>query len=93
MADEDDLHGFEAPERTLEVPPVPVSDQVRDAMVNVLAAVVCGATPEEVSEYLQTGFPDRVTDLLAREHELDEMRAHVDLLLCVQQMPALTPTG
>lgn len=81
------LTGFKAQSVTLASPAVPLSDEVRARMASVLAAVVCGKTPEEITGYLRSGFPGDVKATLEREHELDEIHAHIDVLLCVS--PAL----
>lgn len=73
--------------------PIPVSAAVRDRLTNVLAAIVCDETPEQIAGELRDGFGARVAEMLARPHELDEMRDHVDVLLSVLQAPALTVAG
>jgi hypothetical protein len=55
----------------------------------VLAAVVCGSTPEMVAESLESGrFAEGVEAMLDRPGEREELGAHVDLLLGVLQAPA-----
>ncbi len=83
------LHGFEAPDGDVPAPAIRISDDVRERMASVLAAVICFKTPEEIVGYLRDGFPAEVREALEREHELDEIYAHIDVLLCVQQSPAL----
>lgn len=84
----DGLDGFEAPEQEIPTPPIDVADGTRERMVYVLTAMLQGATPEDVAVYLADGFPPAVAEALERPGEVDEMGAHVDLLLTVQQTPA-----
>jgi hypothetical protein len=85
MATDDAPQGFETPGRELPTSAAQISAAVRDRMVHVLAAMLCGKTPEEIAGYVQDGFPAAVDELLARPHEADELDGHVDLLLSVQQ--------
>lgn len=83
--------GFE-PEPVQPPDIVPVSDEVRDRMVHVLAAMLCSATPEATVGCLEDGrWPRRVTEMLARAGEREELSCHVDVLLSVLQSPA--PVG
>lgn len=84
------MHGFEEREGALPTPPVQIAETTRDRLVRVVAAIVTGATPEEVADYLQADvFPPEVLALIDRPHEAEEMGAHVDLLLTTMQTPAL----
>lgn len=77
-------HGFEAGDWTPPVPRIEVSDVGRAGMVHLLAAAVCGHTPERALECLRSGeWPVDVVELLGRDLEPEEMGAHLDLLLCV----------
>lgn len=76
---------------------IPVSGEVRDVMVRSLAAMLCGATPEETLNMLspQPGrkraakaMAARVRVMLGRPLEAQEMSAHVDVLLVALQSPA-----
>lgn len=83
-----DLSGFTVPHVDLPRPLVDVSPQTREAMVNVVAAIVHRATPEDIAGHLTDGAPDWIGEALERPHEADEMNAMVDLLLYVMQTPA-----
>ena len=83
------MEGFDAGDRDLPTPPVPVAEETKAAMALTLSAIVHGATPEEIVGYLDDGFPDDVREALDRPGERDEMGAHIDLLLTVMQTPAL----
>ena len=72
---------FDAGDRNLPEAPVALPDDTRDQMLQILAGIVCGLTPEEIYDALGDGFPRVVEDMLARQGERDEMRAHLDLLL------------
>jgi hypothetical protein len=85
----DEVHGFVAADRELLTPPVQVDEATRTRLGEVLAAIALGCTPEEVSGFLEDGFPAEVSDLLERPLEADEMGAHVDVLLGVMQSPTL----
>lgn len=90
VADADDrTQGFEAGERELPEPPVPVGDETKERMATALCAIVGGATPEEVADYLDGAFPHEVVEALERAGEREEMYAHVDLLLRIQQSPSV----
>jgi hypothetical protein len=83
--------GFE-PEPVQPPDIVPVSDEVRDRMVHVLAAMLCGATPEATVSCLEDGhWPRAVAELLGRRGEREELSCHADVLLSVLQSPA--PVG
>ena len=87
------LDGFEVDAVDLPVPPVPVGAEVRDTLLRMLAAALGGKTPEEIAGYLADGFPESVGLALDRPGERDELDALVDLLLFVQQSPALMAAG
>lgn len=81
--DVNESYGFE-PESVQPPDVVPVSDEVRDRMVHVLAALLCGVTPEAAVGYAGKGrWPRTVKDLLARPGEREELACHVDVLLAV----------
>lgn len=84
----DDMTGFEAGEQTIPTPQVPIADSTRQRLMLTLYAQILGHTPEEIVAFIEDGFPDSVTEGLDRDGERDELSAHVDLLLCVQQRPA-----
>lgn len=83
-----DMDGFDPGDCMLPGPQIPVHESTRDRLVRVAAAMVAGATPEEITGMLDEGFPPEVDEALERPGELAEMRAHVDLLLHVMQTPA-----
>jgi hypothetical protein len=83
------VEGFDAGEKTIPAPLVQVADGTRERLIRLLAAVVCGSTPETVAGYLEEDeFPDVVSEMLGRPGEREELGAHVDLLLGVLQAPA-----
>lgn len=86
------MHGFDGGDVVLPAPPIPVQDETRGRMIEVLAAVVTGATPQEITGYLDDGFPGEVVEMLDRPLEREEMSAHVDLLLTVMQSSAAAVT-
>jgi hypothetical protein len=90
---DEESNGFEVEEGVLPVPPVRVGDDVRARMTSVIAAIVCGSTPEQITGYLQDGFPSLVIEMLERPGEVEEMHGHIDVLLFVQQSPALATSG
>lgn len=78
--------GFDAGRQQLLVPPVHVEDATRDRLVKVIAAVVLGATPEEVAASLESGeWAGEVLDALHRRLDREEFEAHVDVMLAVVQ--------
>jgi hypothetical protein len=83
------MHGFEVGDRRVLSPPVRIEDDTRDRLVRVMAAVSQGATPEDVSEWLEAGFPADVEDQIARPYEADELSAHVDVFLAALQASAV----
>lgn len=83
------MNGFEERDGALPTPPVEIAEETRARLSQVVAAIVTGATPEEIVSYLEDGFPAEVDQLLARPLEAEEMGAHVDLLLTTMQTPAL----
>lgn len=85
-----ELHGFEAGDRDIPEPAIDVTPETRERMIQTLYAQIIGATPEEVAEYLQDGFPLGVTVALDCIGVREEMSNHVDLLLSVMQSP---PSG
>lgn len=62
-------------------PSTAISDETRAELVRMLAAIVAGGTPEEIQSYQVDGWPPVVIDLLGRDGELEELSAHVDLLI------------
>jgi hypothetical protein len=84
---ESDMHGFEPPEAEVQTPPVRVEEVTRDTLIRIVASLIVGATPEEIVGYLDDEFPPDVADMIARPLELDELNAHVDILLGALQMP------
>lgn len=61
----------------------PLDDETRTELVRMLAAIVAGGTPEEIQSYREHGWPPVVVDLLGRDGEVEELSAHVDLLVNV----------
>lgn len=87
----EEMQGFEpGGAGSLPSPPVEVDDATRVRLQLVLASIALGATPEDVAAYLDGGFPDKVTDMLARPLEQQEMSDHVGVILSTLQAPALT---
>jgi len=86
----EEMRGFETPDGVLPTPPVPVSGDVRDKLVHVVACMVSGATPEEITGYLEDGWPESIEDMLGHPLEAEELGDHVDLLLSTLQAPALS---
>jgi hypothetical protein len=84
------MDGFDAGQQVIPGPAVDVAPEVRARLVEVLAAMVCGKTPEEIAGYLEDGFPGEVGELLERPGERDEMAAHLDVILSVLQSPVET---
>lgn len=84
----EDLSGFLVEAVDLPVPVVPIAEDCRGRMIETLAAMVHGETPEAIAGYLRDGFPASIREALARPFEREEMSAFVDLLLVVQQSPA-----
>jgi hypothetical protein len=84
----DQQDGFPAGDRELPTPPIEVSPDTRERLIQSLTEIVAGSTPEELAGYLDDGFPDSTGEALERPGERDEMGAHVDLLLTVLQTPA-----
>lgn len=83
------MQGFDQ-EGTVPTPPAGgVSQAKRDRLVNVMAAVVGGATPEEITVWLSGEFPAAIVASLDRPLERDEMHAYVDVCLSVISEPAL----
>jgi hypothetical protein len=82
------MDGFEVDDRPILAPPVPVDDVTKERLATALSAIIAGATPEDLVDYLEQGFPASVTDALERPGERDEMYAHLDLLLGILQAPA-----
>lgn len=81
--------GFDAGERELPEPLVPIADETKERLALALTAIVGGATPEELADYLDEGaFPDEIVGALDRAGEREEMFAHIDLLLRIQQSPS-----
>lgn len=60
---------------------LPLDDATRTELVRMLAAIVAGGTPEEIRSYREHGWPPVVLELLGRDGELEELSAHVDLLI------------
>lgn len=80
------LDGFAVNDGPVPAPPVPLDAATRDTMSSVLAAIVCGHVPERIAGFVRSGkWPVDVVEMLDREHEPEEMAAHVDVLLCVQE--------
>ncbi len=79
--------GIAADDIALAVPPVPVGDATQERLMLVLAAIVRGATPEQITGFLADGFPASVEGLLSEPFVAEEFAAFVDLLLVVQQSP------
>lgn len=85
----DSAEGFEAEDRDLPTPPVGVEDVTRLRLMLTVAAIIGGATPEEVAGYHEgEEFPASVYEALDRPGERDELSAHVDLLLSLVQSPS-----
>lgn len=87
------MHGFDVGEASLLKPPVEIEDVTRARLVRVMAAVASGATPEEVTGFLEDGFPDEVEEQLGRPLETEEMSAHVDVFLAALQSAPATASA
>lgn len=77
--------GFKADPIDLPRPRIGVSDECRDRMILCLAAMMSFEPPEAIARYMAEGFPSWLDDLLERPLWLEELSAHVDLLLVVQE--------
>lgn len=77
----DETRGFKVAGDAPVIAPVELPDGARDEMVKILAAMISGATPEEIAGYQRDGWPDVVTELLERDGETEELGAHIDLLV------------
>ena len=83
--------GFEEPEGVVPSPPVGVGEETKEKLKLVLASMVSGATPEEITGFLKDeGWPQYVEEMLNRPHEAEEMSDHVDVLLSTLQAPTLS---
>jgi hypothetical protein len=83
------VEGFDAGDVRVPAPPVEVSDEVREKLVQLVTAIAAGRTPEENAELVAGGeTPDVVVEWLERSGEREEIGAHVDLILGVLQAPA-----
>lgn len=66
------------------VPRVEMDDRTRDRLIRIVAAMLCGETPERIAGYAaRDEWPQLVVDMLDRPGELDELAAHVDLFASV----------
>lgn len=83
------MEGFEVEDRELPTPLIPVETETKETMALALCAIVHGATPEDLAGYLDGAFPHEVIEALERAGERDEMWAHVDLLVRIQQSPSV----
>lgn len=72
--------GFKVPAGSPGVPAVEISDDAREQSMFIVAAIMAGATPEQIMVFQAKGWSEDVTDLLARPCEPEEISAHVDLL-------------
>lgn len=84
----DDLQGFYVEAVELPRPLVPIGEDCRARLREVLAAAIHGETPEAIAGYVTDGFPERIAEALERPFEREEMDDFIDLLLYVQQTPA-----
>jgi hypothetical protein len=78
------MQGFEAGTEDLPAVPAELDQDTRDRATRVLAAMLCGETPEQISRSLTDGeWPTIVTDMLDRAGEPEELTAHLVLLVGV----------
>jgi hypothetical protein len=88
------MDGFEVGEREIPTPAVRIEDVTRDRLMQVIAAIISGHTPEEIAGFLDGKFPAAVERFIDRPHEAEEMSAHVDLMLgVIQSAPAPAAVG
>jgi hypothetical protein len=79
---EDD--GLDAGATERSVPRVEMDDRTRDRLIRIVAAMLCGETPERIAGYAaRDDWPQIVVDMLARPGEAEELAAHVDLFASV----------
>lgn len=84
------MQGFaDDTDATVQRPPIPIDEHTRDRLVRVMASVGGGATPEEISGYLEDGFPAEVDEQLERPLEREEMSDYVDVFLAALQHGAV----
>jgi hypothetical protein len=75
---EDD--GLDAGATEGSVPRVEMDDRTRDRLIRIVAAMLCGETPERIAGHVaRDDWPQIVVDMLDRPGEADELAAHVDL--------------
>lgn len=79
------MPGFDAGERELPRPIVDVAPETRQRIQQVLVAIVDGATPEEIADYLEHGFPD--APFLDEPGQREEFDSHIDTVLSLLQSP------
>jgi hypothetical protein len=73
--------GFDAGDVPLPEIPAAVSDRMREHLAMCLAAIMSGATPEELAGYLDGApFPPEATGLLELPGGREELEAHLGLL-------------
>lgn len=88
----DETRGFKVAADAPLIAPCDVSEATRATMVKILAAIIAGATPEEIVVYQADGWPEVVTEMLDRSEEIGELSAHVDLLVAAQRAGESTDT-
>lgn len=80
------MDGFDGGDRELLTGQIDIQPATRERLVQTVAAIILGSTPEEITAALEAGeFVPQVAEMLSRPHERAEMDAHVDLLLGVLQ--------
>ena len=86
----EEMRGFDEPDGVLPAATMAVSEETRGKLVLMVASIVSGATPEEITGYLKNGWPAHVREMLDRPLEAEELGDHVDVLLSTLQAPALS---